>query len=400
MFDEYGALLPEFRAARRVLAAPRAAAAAGPLAGLDFVVKDVFDVAGHRTGAGNPEFLAEAKPAAHTAPAVAALIDAGATLVGKSITDEFTWSLAGTNPHYGTPRNPRAPDRAPGGSSSGSAVAVAAGLVPFALGTDTAGSVRVPASYTGIFGIRPTHGRVSTEGVVPLAPDYDTVGWFAATGELLARVGQVLLAPRSPAPPAPSRLVVLSDAFELADAEVRDALAGAVDRLTSALGLPQRDERFCADGRAGFERMAQAYPVLMSPQAWRIRGPWLRARPRRLGAGVGARFERASTITTEESDALLPVRAEAIARVRALTADGSVLVVPAAPTVAPKLDTPYDELVPLRARTLAAGIVATLTGAPSVSLPLAGTGGLPVNVALIGAPNSDEHLLNIGTRCI
>ena len=168
----------------------------GPLSGLDFVVKDVFDVAGFGTGAGNPEYLADHPPAAVTAPAVTKLVDAGARLVGKAITDEFTWSLAGTNPHYGTPRNPRGPERFPGGSSSGSAVAVAAGLVPFALGTDTAGSVRVPASYCGIYGIRPTHGRVDNRGVVPLAPTYDTVGWFARDGELLRAVGAVLLPPR------------------------------------------------------------------------------------------------------------------------------------------------------------------------------------------------------------
>ena len=140
----------------------------GPLEGRDFVVKDVFDVAGYKTGAGNPEYLAAHRAASTTAPAVAKLVDAGARLVGKAVTDEFTWSLAGTNPHYGTPRNPRDPDRFPGGSSSGSAVAVAAGLVPFSLGTDTAGSVRVPASYCGVFGIRPTYGRVDNTGVVPL----------------------------------------------------------------------------------------------------------------------------------------------------------------------------------------------------------------------------------------
>src|SRR5262245_20127130 len=156
----------------------------GPLAGLTFAAKDLFDIAGSRVCAGNPDWLRTHAPAEKTAPAVQILLGAGATLVGKTLTDELAFSMSGENIHYGTPLNPAAPDRIPGGSSSGSASATASKLVDFALGTDTSGSIRVPASYCGLFSMRPTHGRISCQGVVPLAPSFDTIGWFARDAAL------------------------------------------------------------------------------------------------------------------------------------------------------------------------------------------------------------------------
>src|SRR5688572_8418558 len=168
-------------------------AGSGPLAGLTFAAKDIYDVAGAKTGFGCPDWLRTHEPAARTAPAVQRLLDAGAHLVGKTHTEEMAWSLTGENAHYGTPVNVNAPGRVPGGSSSGSAAAVAAGVVDFAIGSDTGGSVRLPASYCGILGMRPTHGRISLEGVCPLAPSFDTCGWFARDAGVFERVGRVLL---------------------------------------------------------------------------------------------------------------------------------------------------------------------------------------------------------------
>src|SRR5690349_4151111 len=191
---------------------------AGPLAGLTFAAKDIYDVAGVKTGFGCPDWLRTHGPAPRTAPAVQMLLDAGARLVGKTHTEEMAWSLTGENAHYGTPLNVNAPGRVPGGSSSGSAAAVAAGLVDFALGSDTGGSVRLPASYCGILGMRPTHGRISLEGVCPLAPSFDTCGWFARDASVFERVGRVLLREAAPARAA-RRLLVAQDAFAFADAE-------------------------------------------------------------------------------------------------------------------------------------------------------------------------------------
>ena len=205
----------------------------GPLRGLTFAVKDVFDIAGHRTGNGNPLWLETHPPATRTASAVERLLAAGAKMVGKTYTDELAYSLNGENVHYGTPINPRAPGRIPGGSSSGSAVAVAGGLVDFALGSDCGGSVRLPASYCGIYGIRTTHGLVPADGVVDLAKSFDTVGWFARDAAMMLRVGEVLLP--SARDFVPKRLLIAEDAFAFVGAEIAAALATAVAKLKAVL---------------------------------------------------------------------------------------------------------------------------------------------------------------------
>ena len=183
------------------LRSPINGAAAGPLEGLACVVKDMFDIAGEVAGAGNPAWLADHAPAATNADVITRVLDAGASITGKTICDEFFYSILGANAHYGTPVNPRTPNRLPGGSSSGSATAVASGAADFALGSDTGGSVRIPAMVNGIYGIRPTHGRVGLRGVLPLAKTFDTVGWFAASAGLLRKIAPVLLQGKSePAP--------------------------------------------------------------------------------------------------------------------------------------------------------------------------------------------------------
>ena len=246
----------------------------GPLRGLTFAVKDVFDIAGHRTGNGNPVWLETHAPAERTASSVERLIAAGATMVGKTYTDEMAYSLNGENVHYGTPTNPRAPGRIPGGSSSGSAVAVAGSLVDFALGTDCGGSVRLPASYCGIFGIRTTHGLVPVDGVVDLAASFDTVGWFAREPQTLRRVGEVLL----PAAPTfvPTRLLIADDAFAFAGPEVSAALAEAVDRLKATFTHHRHIQVYTGDPAAwsgifrvlqGSRDLAPARRVDRRPQA-------------------------------------------------------------------------------------------------------------------------------------
>src|SRR5262249_36134072 len=215
-------------------------APAGPLAGLIFAAKDIFDIAGHVTGAGNPDWLALHAPAERTAPVVQALVDAGATMVGKTHTDELSRGIFGENAHYGTPTNPKAPGRVPGGSSSGSAAAVSGGLVDFALGTDTGGSVRIPASFCGIFGIRPTRGRVSLAGVVGQAPSFDTVGWFARDAHLPARLGATLLAAGLGSPPRPRRTIIATDAFAIAEPATANALLPVAERIAALIGASEK----------------------------------------------------------------------------------------------------------------------------------------------------------------
>ena len=254
--DPLGAFAPEGRF--RI-----AGASEGALAGLEFAAKDIYDVAGHVTGCGSPDWRRSHAPAAATARTVSALIDAGASLVGKTMTDEIAYSLQGENAHYGTPVNPAAPDRVPGGSSSGSASAVAGGLVDFALGSDTGGSVRAPSSYCGLFGIRPTFGRISLANVMPLAPSFDTAGWFTREAGLLARVGAVLLGDDGAAPAPPRRLLMAEDGFALADDGVAEALAPALRRAEAAVA-PAEPVTVAPDGLAtwfGYFRILQAAEV-------------------------------------------------------------------------------------------------------------------------------------------
>src|SRR5712671_6604929 len=202
----------------------------GPLAGLTFAAKDLFDVAGVPTGGGNHDWpTGRPLPSRHSW-AVQTLLDAGATLIGKTITDEVSLGILGENAFDGTPVNVRAPGRVPGGSSSGSAAAVAAGICDTALGTDTGGSVRVPASFCSLYGIRPTHGRLDVSGMMRQAPTSDTTGWFARDRETFARVSAVMLGEAIPEM-LPTRLVVATDAFALAEPETAAALQPLVEKL-------------------------------------------------------------------------------------------------------------------------------------------------------------------------
>src|SRR6266404_9214270 len=247
-----------------------AGAAGGPLAGLTFAAKDLFDVASHPTGSGNPNWgRAHPVPTRH-AWAVQRLLDAGARLVGKTVTDEVSLGILGENPFDGTPLNPAAPDRVPGGSSSGSASAVAQGLCDVALGTDTGGSVRVPASFCGLYGIRPTHGRLDLSGMLPQAPSSDTTGWFARDAATFARVSQALFGEPIPVE-LPTRLVVTVDAFGFADAETAAALRPMVQRL-SALVTHVREDLLAP---AGLSVWARAQQTLQRHEAWLTFRDWI-----------------------------------------------------------------------------------------------------------------------------
>ena len=365
-----------------------AGAADGPLAGLTFAAKDVFDIAGHRTGAGNPDWLRTHPPAAETASAVRHLLDAGATLVGKTHTDELTYSLNGENCHYGTPVNPNAPGRIPGGSSSGSAAATAGGLVDFALGTDTGGSVRLPASNCGIYGFRPTHGRVPNDHVVPLAPSFDTVGWFARDAALLKRVGHVLLGDDAVKPGTP-RLMLCADSFELVFNPLRPALDTAIDALTRVLGPASRVDLYA--GKA--EQWMKSFRLLQGGEAWRCHGEWIRATQPDLGPDIRARFEWAASIDPAALAPALALRSHVIAQLERLLGEDGVLCLPTSPSVALRKNASSEELESFRSRALSLLCVAGLAGLPQVSLPIAEVNGLPLGISLIGPRNADKQLL-------
>ena len=361
----------------------------GPLSGITFAAKDLFDVAGFVTGAGNPDWARSHSVPARHADAVAALLAAGATLTGKTHTDELAFSLNGENAHYGTPVNPRAPGRIPGGSSSGSASAVAGGAVDTALGTDTGGSVRVPASYCGLFGIRTTHGAVPVGGLVPLAPRFDVVGWFAREAGLLARVGRALL-PAAETVPI-TRLVRLEDAFELAGAEVGQALSPAVARLAAL--LPTASARL-APAPEGLPAWFGHFRTLQGRDAWRTHGEWVTALEPAFGPGIRDRFAWAASLTEEAGEVAEAGRREALRVLDAALPPGTALLLPTAPGIAPRLATPPADLEAFRTRAMTLTCIAGLGGLPQISMPVGTLDGCPVGLSVIGPRGTDLALLD------
>ena len=380
-------------------------ASAGPLRGLRVAVKDLFDVAGFAVGGGVPMFLAESRTASAHAPAVAALLDAGAAVVGIARTDEFAYSIAGRNPHYGTPPNPAVIGGIPGGSSNGPASAVALGHADIGLGTDTGGSIRVPASYQGLWGLRTTHGAVSRRGLLPLAASFDTVGWLtrdprtlraAASATMMSASpstheeasrevpggempGGVSTGPRSDAQPTVS-YVVCPELIALAEPEVQAAFA-VVAAPHQLIELPDLDALF------------EGFRTVQAAEAWAAHGAWIDAHPGALGDDIAARFAWASKFTPSEIEAARTFVTDARAELDRLLA-GRTLLLPSASSAAPQVTAGAESNKQTRAATLRLTCIAGILGAPALSAPLMRTDAGPVGLCLVGPRGSDLALID------
>ncbi|MCO6416671.1 amidase [Siccirubricoccus sp. KC 17139] len=383
--DPVGAFVPGPRLAI-------AGAAAGPLHGLGFAVKDLYDIAGHPTTYGNPDWARTHPPAAATAPIVTALLQAGASLRGKTKTVELAYGLTGENIWHGTPLNPKAPDRFPGGSSCGSAAAVAAGLADFALGSDTGGSVRIPASYCGIFGIRPSWGAISLAGACGLGPSFDTPGWFAARAEVLERVGEVLLPYDLPAATGP--LLKPSEPWVNAIPATAAALVPAMAALEGLLG-PAVTVNLVPEG---LNTLYEHFRCAQAEEAWATLGSWIAATNPEFGPGVRERFAAAREMDPAKAAAGRAFRRPFAARIRALLAGGAVLAYPTSPVPAPKLTVSQAEQNSVRELTMGVTAIAGLAGLPEVTLPAGLAEGAPVGLSLVAAPGRDRALLALATR--
>jgi len=315
------------------------------------------------------------------------LLAASARMVGKTHTDELAYSLNGENVHYGTPINPRAPGRIPGGSSSGSAAAVAGGLVDFALGTDCGGSVRLPASYCGIYGIRTTHGLVPADGVVDLAKSFDTIGWFARDAATVLRVGEVLLPPAGEF--VPKRLLIAEDAFGFVGAEVAAALGAAVAKLRTALPDHRAINVYTAEPSA----WSGIFRVLQGDEIRRRYSTWIDAHQPNFGPRVAERFAWTRTIAPTEVERMRPQREAVAAHLEGLLGDDALLCLPTAPGIAPKLKTPAPELEVFRTRAFGLLSIAGLARLPQISLPLGALNDCPLGISLIAPRGRDLGLL-------
>jgi amidase len=370
-----------------------AGASTGPLSGLTFAVKDVFAIEGVTACCGNPTWLATHAPATRTAGPVVRLLTAGARLAGLTVTDELALSLTGENHHYGAPVNPRAPSRVAGGSSSGSAAAVAAGLVDFALGTDTGGSVRVPASHCGVLGFRPSHRAVSTDGVWPLAPRFDTVSWFARDAGVLAGVGAVLLEAGADAPgPLPRHLLLPSDVEPVMDPGAATAFARGAAALASRLGR-SLSEIAVSDQRAPFSSWTAIYLALQNLEAASVHRSWIERERPRFGSLIARRFDRVLDATAAGAALAEAQRRDLVDRLQSLLDGETWLVWPSAPGAAPLRGLPDDTVDEVTGRALTLGALASLAGLPQVSLPLAEVDGCPLGVSLVARRGADRALL-------
>jgi amidase len=375
------------------LDAPIVGAQTGPLVGLTAVVKDMYDIAGSRTGGGSPDWLGAQKPASRHASAVEKILAAGATITGKTICDEFFYSVSGVNAHYGTPPNLRAPGRVPGGSSSGSAAACGANACDFALGSDTGGSVRIPASFNGVYGLRPTHGRVDLAGAMAMAPSFDVAGWFANAPGVLRRVGAVLLQ-GSAAKARTTRLLIATDAFAQADTEVAALCREFLDR-GAALLPPCVEEAVAA---AGFDTWREAFRVVQAKEVWETFGAFVTQAKPKLGPGIKERMDFAASVTNAQANQSREAVAAARIDIRARLPQGTIMALPTAPSIAPPVEATGEALEFFRVRTIRLTCIAGLAGLPQINIPAGTVSGCPAGLSFIGWPGADEVLLDLACR--
>jgi amidase len=378
---DWGAFVPGPRLRRE-------GASAGPLAGARVAVKDLFDIEGVPTGCGSPDWPGAGVPAERDAWAVRRLLDAGATVVGKAVTDEVSLGLLGRNRHLGTPGNPLDPTRMPGGSSSGSAVAVAAGLADLGLGSDSGGSVRVPASLLGLWGMRPTHGSIPADGLMVQSPSLDTVGLIARSPEMLER-GMAVLLPPDRAEPRGAMLAMVE--VDEGDRPLEGVLARARPMIEAALGsldpvaMPM-----------GLDAWAETIATVQAAEFGATFAPWLDSADPRLSWGVAEALAAALAIDPEAVRRAREARATLVADLDRWLGD-RLLVLPTLPCAAPSRDLPLSELARIDRCMVRYLCLAGLSGRPQVTMPVMQLDGLPVGLSLVGPRHSDRAILAIAS---
>ena len=376
--------------------APVPHAAAGPLAGLSFGVKDLFHVAGYPTSGGQPFVLAMSGIKTKTAPAVQQLLDAGARFVGKTVTDEFAFSMNGNNVHFGAPLNGAVPDRISGGSSSGSASAVSNNLCDFALGSDTGGSVRAPANHCGLYGIRPTHGRITLADVMELSPSLDTCGYFTRDVETFVRVSSVLLGDDKVALPTTIRLLKPLDLWALLDVEVTTAQSGPLARVEAVLGKAAETRVILEDKDTAY----WSFRHIQGHEAWTVYGSLIERFCPPLGANIAERFDWSKTVTDTQLAAATSYRARFKRHLANLLDTDGVLVLPTTADIAPLISDAGEKLESFRNRSTQMLCLAGLSGFPQITMPLGQRLGAPLGLSLLGPAGSDMSLVRLAQKIV
>ncbi len=364
--------------------------AAGPLSDLKFAVKDMFDLEGRTCSFGTPDWKRTHSPAVKNAPSVQQLLDAGAHLKFNACADELACSLDGINVHYGTPINAQAPDRIPGGSSSGSASLVSRGEVDFALGTDTAGSVRVPASYCGIFGFRPSHDYISIEGVCPLGVSFDTVGVFAGSSDLLEIVSSVLL--RSDrnyiaVDAMPTNLIIPEQFALVLDPLIAPYMMAFVDQLKHKFSTVQ-EQNFYKHARDVYD----VFSIVRAREAWSAHAEWLERVKPNLATSIRQRIYSCRDISDDAFKRGSAARADLLSRSDEVVDSNSFICLPTTWGFPPLLSASEGELQDNRNRNIVITTLASCYGFPQVTIPIP-VGRMKLGISIMGAKGSDKALL-------
>ncbi|WP_166420394.1 amidase family protein [Pseudoalteromonas sp. Z1A8] len=360
----------------------------GLLANNRLAVKDVFAVKGERNSAGNPHWFKTAKPAQNTASSVNKLMTAGCNFIGFTHTDELAYSLEGNNIHYGAAQNPKLKGHACGGSSMGSAAAVAANLADIGLGTDTGGSIRIPASYCGLYGIRPSHNVIEKDGLIPLAPPFDTIGWLTQSAELLSDVGNVLLP--NQAINNVNTLVICEPLFELVDPALKAPLKQLLEKTKPNF---KHHKEFELPNSSLLNELADSFRVLQGRAIAKTHKDWLQLQGQlpQFAPAIAARFNMALALTDQEEQEALKVQTQWQAIVANNLDKHSCLFLPTTPTTAPKLGADTNAL---RMQIITLSAIAGLSGSAQVHLPLADLANdHPYGFSLMMSHGNDKSLL-------
>ena len=360
-----------------------------PLSNLTFGLKDVFDVEKYPTGFGSPDWLNTHPIPNETASIVHDLVRDGATLIGKTHTDELTYSILGINAHYGTPINPLSPQRVPGGSSSGSAVSVAGKLVDFAVGSDTGGSVRTPASFCGIYGIRPTYGKISLDNARPLARSFDTLGWFSRDPEILYKVGKSLLKKDVLIIPHKLEISLLTKAWEIIPEDIKFKSMQKIREIFKDFNITESH-----NSEINLSFWANTFRIIQASEIWQEYGDWATKHMENFGPGIKDRFLIASQITSEETLRARESR-EVVSNLLNSMLNDRFLLIPTVSNIAPLLNSTKKELEEFRQKSFQLLCIAGLGGLPQISLPIVNTSDGAFGISLVGPKDSDMELLNI-----
>lgn len=411
--EDFGAFVQRFQ----ILPFPQPPppAAKQTLAGLTFAVNDIFELEDYVTGFGNPDWARTHEAAEKTAVTVTALLKNGAVCVGKTVMGELGFGVSGENIHYGTPINPEMPAHVPGGSSSGSAVAVAAGLVDFALGTDTIGCIRIPAAFCGLLSYRPSHGAVSTIGILPNSQSLDTVGWLARDPSILLRVGHTLLKLNTVEPRRARRLIFADDLFQLSKVPKQKAevvINKAIENLSGY--QPQQHINFgqhislnvpslkgfldqstnMQNGISNLKALSSAMVSLQRHEFKTNHEDWVKSVEPKLAFDVSDNVLTAIDTTHENIKALYDIRKELRACMQILLKDDGILVIPTVADPPSKLNSKKRDTVESHNRALILSSIASMSGCCQVTIPLGKNDGCPISVSFITFHGGDKFLLD------